>query len=125
MEEDTKPTLHQDAEPFLFRKARELRKNSTEAEQKLWGRLRNKEFLNLKFRQQHPLGNYIADFYCHSLKLVVEIDGGYHFTGIQQEKDKYRETELIKNGIQVLRFTNEEVLADVERVLGKIGELVG
>ena len=125
MEKDPKLTLHQNAKGFLFRKAIQLREASTAAELALWAKLRNREFLGLKFRQQHPIGNYIADFYCHSLKLVIEVDGSYHFTDQQQERDAYRDQILVENSLHVLGFRNEEVLEDMPAVLAKIEEFVG
>lgn len=76
MKNKPKPSLHQQANGFLFKRAKELRRKTTPAEDALWHRLRAKAFLNLKFRQQHPIGKYIADFYCHALQLVIEVDGG-------------------------------------------------
>ena len=107
------------ASPYLFQYARELRKNPTHAEELLWERLRNKK-LGIKFRRQHPLLNYIVDFYCHKLKLVIEIDGGYHLARDQREYDGYRAKDLSDLGITILRFTNAQVEKNIEEVLHEI-----
>ena len=72
----------------LVDRAREFRQNETSVEKILWQSLRNRQILNLKFRRQHQIGDYIVDFYCHELKLIIELDGGYHFTDEQQKKDQ-------------------------------------
>ncbi len=115
-----KPTLHQQAKGFLFKKAIQLRQKTTPAEAALWIKIKARQLLNYKFRQQHPIGNYIADFYCHQLKLVIEVDGGYHFTNEQIEKDKFRDTQMINNHLHVLRLTNEEVMDNIDTTLEKI-----
>ena len=99
---------------------RELRKNQTETEKIIWDKLRNRRFLNLKFRRQYGIGNYIADFYCSSLKLVIELDGGQHFTEEGLEYDKITEEFMKSLGIKTLRFNNNEVLNNIEEVLIKI-----
>ncbi len=99
---------------------RELRKNQTETEKIIWDKLRNRRFLNLKFRRQYGIGNYIADFYCSSLKLVIELDGGQHFTEEGLEYDKIREEFMKSLGIITLRFNNNEVLNNIEEILMKI-----
>lgn len=78
----------------IFEKATQLRKNMTSAEKMLWERLKNKQVLNYKFRRQHPLANFIADFYCHKAKLIIEVDGGIHETAEQKEYDLGRTNEL-------------------------------
>ena len=103
-----------------FDKARDLRRNATAAERLLWERLRNKQLDNYKFRRQHPISLYIADFYCHKLKLIIEVDGGYHFTKEQIPKDEERAKILEFNGICVIRFSNQEILSNIEKVLNEI-----
>ena len=112
-----KPSMFYGANPEIFVKAKELRENMTEAEKILWSRLNNKQ-LGKRFKPQHPISIFIVDFYCHSKKLVIEIDGGYHKTQI--EYDKGRTSELEHFGIKVIRFTNEEVLNDIDKVLDVI-----
>ena len=73
-----------------FLKAKQLRENMTDAESKLWDFLKNKKLNQLKFRRQHPIGIYIVDFYCHSLSLIIEIDGDYHQNFDQKELDMQR-----------------------------------
>ena len=103
-----------------FLKARLLRNNMTAAEKTLWIYLQNKKFEGYKFRRQHPLHLFIVDFYCHELGLIIEVDGAYHETKEQEEEDEKR-TELLKfQGLTVIRFTNDEVLADIDSVLTKI-----
>jgi very-short-patch-repair endonuclease len=100
--------------------ARELRKNSTIAERKLWYRLRSRNFMELKFRRQEPIGNYIVDFVCYEKKLIVELDGGQH--NEFSEKDIPRTKALEKEGYKVLRFWNNEVINNIDGVLTIIKE---
>ncbi|MGV3588784.1 MAG: endonuclease domain-containing protein [Adhaeribacter sp.] len=109
--------LHKGAAKKLFDFARENRKKQTAAEELLWQHLRNRQLNNLKFRRQHPLGNFIADFYLHEAKLVIELDGEYHNAAENQDYDAGRTYELEEMGIKVLRFTNEEVLNDLDKVI--------
>jgi very-short-patch-repair endonuclease len=99
-------------------RARELRGKSTDAERKLWRRLRNRQLEGLKFRRQVPLLGFYADFYCESANLVVELDGGQH--AAQTEGDAMRTKVLQDAGILVLRFWNNEVLENLEGVLVEI-----
>ena len=114
--------LHKKANAKLYDYARELRRNPTPAERLLWEYLKNRQAAGLKFRRQHPLGKFIADFYCHERKLIVELDGTIHDTREQKEADKGRTYELNEMGIKVIRFSNEEVLANIKDVLKKIIE---
>jgi very-short-patch-repair endonuclease len=90
----------------------------TPAEELLWTQLRNRRLAGLKFRRQHPIGRFIVDFYCHAHRLVVEIDGPVH--RLQKERDVARADYLLQRGYQVVRFTNEHVLQDVQGVLQSI-----
>ncbi len=112
------------ASPKIFANAKSLRANPTQAEESLWLALKDNQLEGYKFRRQHPLLIYIADFYCHQLKLVIEIDGGYHQTSEQQKIDKERTANIEGNGIQVVRFTNEEVLGNMSDVLARIREYI-
>ena len=105
------------ASPDLFSKAQILRNSMTVSEKTLWENLKENKF-GVRFKPQHPIDIFIADFYCHALKLVIEIDGDYH--QFQIEKDKARTEELQNIGIEIIRFTNEEVLFDIENTLSKI-----
>jgi cyclase len=107
------------ADPMVFAKAKELRGAMTDAESFLWNYL--KAGVNgLKFRRQHPLGCYIADFYCHKAKLVIEVDGSIHQLIDVKAKDAQKQTDLVRNGYTVLRFTNKEVMSNVSAVLEKV-----
>jgi very-short-patch-repair endonuclease len=100
--------------------ARRLRENQTDAERKLWAKLRDRRLQDAKFRRQHPIGIYIVDFCCPEAKLVIELDGGQHATC--PEADATRTTFLQREGYRVLRFWNNDVLANVEGVLLRIVE---
>ena len=100
--------------------ARENRRNATPAEGWLWQHLRNEKPGGEDFLRQHIIGDYIADFASRHGGLIVEIDGGYHSEPKQQEEDQMRETALERMGYHIMRFTNEEVLYDIENVLQKI-----
>ncbi|MEJ7679706.1 MAG: endonuclease domain-containing protein [Segetibacter sp.] len=115
--------LHKNANPKLYEYGKALRKETTEAEQKLWEYLRDRKLNGLKFRRQHPLHNYIADFYCNEIKLVIEIDGGIHATKDNAEYDKGRTYELQELGVTVLRFWNDEVMNNIKMVIAKIDEV--
>ena len=109
------------AKPSTFAKAALLRNQMTEAETVLWNILKNK-FEGYKFRRQHPISHFVADFYCHALKLIIEVDGEYHNDKIQQQKDLNRTAVLNSNKVKVIRFTNQEVLNDIDLVKSKIIE---
>ncbi|MCU4156718.1 endonuclease domain-containing protein [Carboxylicivirga sp. A043] len=98
--------------------AKLLRKELTTAEKVLWNKLRNRQLNGLKFRRQHPIDIFIADFYCHEKKLVVEVDGQIH--NKQKEYDEGRTAELQRLGVSVIRFTNEEVENHVRDVYQRI-----
>ncbi|RDH82031.1 MAG: hypothetical protein DIZ78_16485 [endosymbiont of Escarpia spicata] len=106
--------------PELIKLARELRRNQTDAEKLMWCALRNRQVANAKFRRQHPVGDYILDFYCHEQKLAVELDGGQHFEEGQKEADQQRTRALNQRGIRMLRFDNGQVLTETEVVLEEI-----
>ena len=105
------------AKPKLFEKARELRENMTPSEKKIWERLKSSQ-LGVRFKAQHPIERFIVDFYCHTFRIVIEIDGHIHED--QQEYDLGRTAELEKYDIKVIRFTNEEVNEDIENVINAI-----
>ena len=94
---------------YVVEIARRLRQNQTSAEEALWACLRNRRLIGAKFRRQHPLGRYIADFYCHEATLVVELQGGIHNQKDQREYDAIREEVIEQLGIKILSFANEEV----------------
>ena len=96
--------------------AKTLRQKTTDAEQKLWYRLRGNRLDGLKFRRQHPVPPYIVDFYCNEAKLVVELDGSQHGT----EVDTARTAALEGHGLRVLRFWDNQALTDIDAVLSEI-----
>lgn len=99
--------------------ARTLRKQATDAEARLWRRLRGKQ-LGVRFRRQHPIAGYIVDFYCAEAGLVVEVDGGGHAETEQRRSDERRDRELERRGLQVLRVWNPEVVRKLDAVLEAI-----
>ena len=105
----------------IFSKAALLRNNMTLAEKKLWQRL-SKNQLGVRFKAQHPIDIFIVDFYCHKLKLVIEVDGLIH--NEQKDYDEGREKELENWDLFVIRFTNDEVINDIENVILKIKEVI-
>jgi tRNA modification GTPase len=108
----------------LLKKAKELRRNSTETEKILWELLRNRQLGDKKFRKQHPLEEgYVLDFYCDECKLGIEIDGTHHGEEVQKKYDEARTIDIeFIYGIKILRFTNEEVLKNLEKVLEVISD---
>jgi very-short-patch-repair endonuclease len=114
--------LHYGAKASTQEYARELRLRTTKAEQKLWFLLRNRKLKGKKFRRQHAIANYVADFYCNESKLVIELDGNFHTVEETKEYDKSRTNLLNELGIIVLRFWNEEVIKDPGKVIKKISE---
>lgn len=108
--------------PEIEQAARKLRNNLTPAEALLWSALRNKQLKGLRFRCQHPVGNFILDFYCPAYKLVVEVDGKIH--DHQIEYDAARSAQLAEYGYKVLRFRNEQVMNDLPEVLAEIKDVI-
>lgn len=102
----------------IQQRARELRQEMTLAEKLLWSRLRNRRLSGLKFRRQHPLGSFIADFCCPARRLVVEIDGDIH--DLQAGRDAARTEQFEQYRYRVIRFRNEQVLNHIEGVLAAI-----
>ena len=97
-------------------RCRTLRRTMTDAERKLWSILRGRQLAGLSFRRQHPLGPYVADFYCPTLKLVIEVDGGQHASDVGKSPDRKHTTWLQQHGVQVLRYWNNDVLREIESV---------
>jgi len=104
--------------------ARQLRQSSGLAEQKVWGQLRSGKIDGHKFRRQHPVGRYIADFACERLRLVIEIDGSIHARDDIALNDHLRQTELETLGWSLLRFSNEQALAQPELIANAIRDHV-
>jgi very-short-patch-repair endonuclease len=99
---------------------RELRRNSTRAEQLLWTCLRNGRLDGKKFRRQHSIGPYIVDFYCPECRVIVELDGAFHTSLLAAERDSLRSEFLRKFGVEILRFENEDVFKNREGVVEAI-----
>jgi cyclase len=112
--------MYYGATPALLEFARQLRLNETEAEKELWRHLSKKQVNGMRFRRQHPVLYFIADFFCPQAKLVIEVDGGIHNLPAQYEYDRNRDRELMSLGLKVLRFTNEEVFSNIDKVVETI-----
>jgi very-short-patch-repair endonuclease len=108
----------------MTKRARRLRVNMTDAETKLWQKLRRTGIDGFTFRRQHPLGVYTLDFYCPSLRLVIEVDGGQHATTSIRRRDAIRERWLEDRGILTLRFWNNDVLSNIDGVSIAISEAI-
>jgi very-short-patch-repair endonuclease len=104
-------------------RARLLRQESTPAEEALWELLRDRQLLGLKFRRQVPIGSYVADFYCHEMRLVLELDGEVHEGDRQKAHDINRDHNLAALGYRVLRFTNCEALEQPATILQRLKTL--
>ena len=115
-----KISMFYDAKPIIFERAKAMRENMTQAEKSVWELLKLNKMLGLRFKPQHPIDIFIADLYCHQLKLVIEIDGGIHKSVDQREYDIGREAELEHWGIKVIRFTNEEVESNIDQIQSEI-----
>ncbi len=116
--------MHYGAKPRLFEYAAEMRKKPTATERIIWEVVKTAPFDQYRFRRQHPIGAFIADFYSHRLKVVVEIDGGYHLDREQMMLDSFRDSDMNAYGIKVIRFTDKEVLNDVSSVKARIAHFV-
>jgi very-short-patch-repair endonuclease len=106
--------------PALKKLARELRNNSTLGEVILWKKLKGKQFYGFDFHRQKPLLEYIVDFYCSDLNLVIEIDGKYHEQGEYYNKDVVRQRDLEKHGLYFLRFTEKDIRTQLLNVIRAI-----
>ncbi|WP_313085579.1 endonuclease domain-containing protein [Pseudomonas sp.] len=100
--------------------ARQLRTQLTDCERLLWRQLRNRGLAGFKFRRQHPWPPYVLDFYCAELRLVIELDGGQHYDDAGLAKDHLRTDYLKRQGLEVLRFSNLDVLQNLEGVLTEL-----
>ena len=109
----------------LTGRARGLRRKSTFVERRLWAALRGKSLEGLRFRRQQPIGPYIADFFCPSAKLVIELDGYFHSDTLRAQRDEIRTTWLNERGYRVLRFDNDVILEALDGVLDTIRKTAG
>ena len=108
----------------LIANARELRKNSTPQERKLWSFLKSSKFYGFKFRRQFPIGNYIADFCCVKAKLVIELDGGQHSEDANKKSDSNRDAFFGMHGYRILRIWNNELDGNLEGVGEKLYQML-
>jgi very-short-patch-repair endonuclease len=118
-----KPTWR--VKPVMRKRARVLRRDSTEAEKLVWYLLRAHRLNGVGFRRQTPIGPYIVDFVSHSAKLVVELDGGQHYESVHEARDARRDSFLRSKGFRVLRFSNYDVMTNREGVWDVIAAAVG
>lgn len=105
-------------------KSRKLRRNQTEAEKKLWALLRNRQLAGVKFKRQFPISGYILDFYTPQYKLNIEADGGQHYEDKGKQWDEIRTRELHKLGIETVRFSDRDILTNIEGVYETIKRAV-
>ena len=113
-----------EGQKVLRKRARELRNNMTKAEIILWSRIRLKQIKGYKFRRQYPIFDFIVDFYCHKLKLIIEVDGEIHNLLEQVKSDKYRDNLLKDNGYYVVRLKNHEIETNLKNSLMKIESVI-
>ena len=116
-------SMHFGASKELILFARQLRQNMTPAEKVLWEHIRSKS-LGHKFRNQHAIYKYVVDFYCHELRLFIEVDGSIHTLTEVALNDKVRENNLLSLGLHIIRFTNDEIFNDIDRVLNDIKKII-
>jgi very-short-patch-repair endonuclease len=115
-------SMYYNASPSTLAAARILRKNMTRCEHILWEKLKEKKIHGVRFRRQHPIDLFIADFYCHEVRLVIEVDGEFH-SGTT-EYDEGRTGEIEKFGIKVIRFRNDEIENNIDQVVTNIKRIV-
>jgi very-short-patch-repair endonuclease len=108
----------------LEEKARELRNNMTRAEIILWSRLRMRQLNGYKFRRQQKIYDYVVDFYCHELKLIIEVDGEIHLSSDQSKIDKSRDKILTLNGYNVFRLSNYDIETNLDASVNKIKSFI-
>ncbi|MFH1159440.1 MAG: endonuclease domain-containing protein [bacterium] len=113
-------SMFYNASTEIFRRAKELRENMTSAEKVLWSKINSGKMQGFRFKPQHPIDRFIVDFYCHKARLVIEIDGEVHNQEDQIERDQGRSAELEEYGLTVLRFSNQDILENIEDVLKTI-----
>ena len=117
--------MHSHPRQPLTPRARQLRRSQTDAERKLWYMLRSRQLNGAKFRRQHPVGSYVVDFADVEDKFIIEVDGGQHNEDSAKKRDAKRTAQLRAAGFTVVRFWDNEVLADVEAVLTRIAQVLG
>ncbi len=112
-----------ESSPIIFADAKKLRHEPTPSEIIFWGLLKQ-HFPDFRFKKQHPISNYIADFYCHKLKLVIEIDGSLHRKEEVKNNDKIRDDYMQGLDLKIIRFRNEEVCKKGEFVVKKLRDII-
>jgi very-short-patch-repair endonuclease len=117
-------TMHYGAPPEIFKRAKQLRRRMTFTEEKLWNFLKDRRELKLTIRRQHPAFFYILDFYCHQARLGIEIDGKYHESQKQIKYDEKRTAQLNELGIEIIRYTNEQILEDFDNTGAEILNII-
>ena len=115
--------MFEGANHLVFEFAKQLRKEMTDAEKILWMHLKS-GIQNLKFRRQHPIGLYVADFFCHKLKLIIELDGSIHDLKETKIQDQERENYFTTSGYKIIRFSNKQVFTELEFILAEIDSLI-
>jgi cyclase len=118
-----KKSMFYESSPISFANAKKLRNEPTSSEIIFWSLLKQ-HFSNFRFKRQHPISQYIADFYCHKLKLVIEIDGSIHQTEEVKNNDKLRDDFLQTLDLKIMRFTNEEVCTDGDGIVEKLNRVI-
>ncbi len=111
------------AEYYTFRNAHHNKQNMTPAEKIFWEAVKDNQ-LGFKVRRQHPIGNYIADFYCHKYKLVIELDGAYHLDKNQKKYDAFRTLEMQRFNVSVLRISNDMVVNNLEMAIDQVLDFI-
>jgi very-short-patch-repair endonuclease len=117
------PKVDKDLSKFdknLKQYSRELRKSMTDAENLLWSKIRGKQLKGYQFYRQKIIGNCIADFYCPKAKLIIELDGGQHYSSDGKEKDATRDAYMAGIGLKVLRFSDNDIFENLNGVIEKI-----
>jgi very-short-patch-repair endonuclease len=108
----------------LIEIARKLRRSETTAEAIFWSRLRGRRWRKLKFRRQHQIGEFIVDFYCDELRLVIELDGGIHLTSLVSRRDREKEEYLNSIGMNIIRIANSVIVKNVDAALHYVSERI-
>ena len=115
--------MFEGASYLVFQNAKNLRNTMTEAELILWAHIKG-GINGLKFRRQHPIGNYIADFFCHKVKLIIELDGSIHKHSAVSELDEIRQRDLESLGYHIIRFSNNDIYKNLESVIETIRQTI-
>ena len=118
-----KESMFYGSSPVIFANAKKLRNEATASEIIFWSLLKQ-HFPDYRFKRQHPISQYIADFYCHKLKLVIEIDGAFHLSDEPKINDKIRDEFMQSLGLEIIRFTNQEVCEKGENVIMRLKKMI-